>query len=139
MDVQYQKMHDVNSIAGVWPPCCRSTYSKPELAIWSYDTGHIVIHRGAVVRTDGPTVVDVTAKTEISRVDGLPYFLNYGAPLYVARMSLRYLPALMGIRNIVMLYPDKDSLFHCVNIPDTVTFKHSFWISTTLKGTRTVA
>ena len=48
--------------------------------IWLRDSGHIGIHRGAdgrtVVRLYGRTVT----KTKFSRIDGLPYFLNCGAP-----------------------------------------------------------
>ena len=45
---------------------------------------HIGIHGGVGVRT----VDDVIAKTKISRIGGLQYFLNYGAPC--ARAELRY-------------------------------------------------
>ena len=48
-----------------------SMSSKLEPVIWSRDTGHIGIHGGW---TYGHTVT----KTKLS--DGLPYFLNYGAP-----------------------------------------------------------
>ena len=48
-----------------------SMSSKLEPVIWSRDTGHIGIHGGVDV---GRTVT----KTKLS--DGLPYFLNYGAP-----------------------------------------------------------
>ena len=45
--------------------------------IWLGDTGHIGIHGGVDGRrTYGCTV---PKKTKISRIDGLPYFLNYGA------------------------------------------------------------
>ena len=54
--------------------------SKLEPVIWSCDTGHIGIHGWVDVRTDLRTVTDVIAKTKISRIDELPYFLNYGAP-----------------------------------------------------------
>ena len=39
--------------------------------IWLRHTDHIGIHGGV----DGRTVT----KTKFSRIDGLPYFLNYGA------------------------------------------------------------
>ena len=54
--------------------------SKLEPAIWSRDTGQIVIHGGVDVCLDGRSHDDVIANTEISPIDGLPYFLNQGAP-----------------------------------------------------------
>ena len=51
--------------------------SKFEPVIWLRDTGHISIHGGV----DERTVVRTVNKTKFSRIDGLPYFLNYGAPL----------------------------------------------------------
>ena len=42
-------------------------------------TGHIGIHEGADVRTDGRWRHGY--KTKFSHIDGLPYFLKYGAPL----------------------------------------------------------
>ena len=46
--------------------------SKLEPVIWLRDTRHICIYGGV----DGRTVT----KTKFPRIDGLPYFLNYGAP-----------------------------------------------------------
>ena len=46
--------------------------SKLESVIWLRDTGHISIHGGVYGRT--------VTKTKFSRIDGLPYFLNCGAP-----------------------------------------------------------
>ena len=58
--------------------------SKLEPVIWLRDTGHIGIHGGVdgrtVVRSYGRTVT----KTKFSRIDGLPYFHNYGAPRALA-------------------------------------------------------
>ena len=52
--------------------------SKVEPAIWSRDTGHIW-HTWRRGRTDGRSHGDAVAKTTISRIDGLAYFLNHGA------------------------------------------------------------
>ena len=46
-------------------------------------TGHIGIHEGADGRTDVCTCGRSSRhgyKTKFSHIDGLPYFLNYGAP-----------------------------------------------------------
>ena len=48
-------------------------------------TGHIGIHEGAGGRTYARTYVrmdvhDVMAIKQFSHINGLPYFLNYGAP-----------------------------------------------------------
>ena len=48
-------------------------------------TGHIGIHKGADGRTYGRSCRH-GYKTKFSHIDGLPYFLNYGAP----RAELRY-------------------------------------------------
>ena len=51
------------------------------------DTGHIGVHGGRTYgRTDGRLHDDVIARTKISRIDGLPYFSNHGAP----RLRLRH-------------------------------------------------
>ena len=68
-----------------------SMSSKLEPVIWLRDTGHIGIHGGAEGRrgggadgrTDGRTYVRSRRhgyKTKFSHIDGLPYFLSYGAP-----------------------------------------------------------
>lgn len=54
--------------------------SKFEPTIWSHDTGHIGIHGGVDLCTGGQSYDDVIAKTKISHINGLPYFLNNGAP-----------------------------------------------------------
>ena len=43
--------------------------SKLEPAIWSRDTGHIVIHGGVDVCLDGRSHDDVIANTKISPID----------------------------------------------------------------------
>ena len=60
--------------------------SKLEPAIWLRDTGHIGIHGGADGRTYVRTFMTHGYKTKFSHIDGLPYFLSYGAP----RVELRY-------------------------------------------------
>ena len=50
--------------------------SNREPAIWSHETSDIDIHGGVDVRMHD----DVIVKTKISRIDGLPYFLDHGAP-----------------------------------------------------------
>ena len=56
--------------------------SKLEPVICSRDTGHIGIHGGMderkYVRTNGRSRHGY--KTQIFCIDGLPYFLNFGAP-----------------------------------------------------------
>ena len=54
--------------------------SKLEPVIWLRDTGHIGIHEGADGRTYVRTFMTSWLKTKFSHIDGLPYFLSYGAP-----------------------------------------------------------
>ena len=67
-------------LAGVYGRLVGQKYFKLEPTIRSSDTDHIGIHGGVEGRTDRRSYDDVIAKTKHSRVDGLPYFLNHGAP-----------------------------------------------------------
>ena len=53
--------------------------SKLEPVIWLCDTGHIGIHGGVDGRTIVWSYCRTVTKTKFSRIDGLPYFLNYVA------------------------------------------------------------
>ena len=62
--------------------------SKLEPVIWLCDTGHIGIHGGVDGRTIVWSYCRTVTKTKFSRIDGLPYFLNYGA-LHVHALESR--------------------------------------------------
>ena len=78
-------------------------------------TGHIGIHEGADGRTYGRTLYGRHGyKTKFSPIDGLPYFLNYGAPR-VGAFGARGAPLLLcrlPTAFSVSLIFNKSSLFN---------------------------
>ena len=67
-------------------------------------TGHIGIHKGAGGRAYGRTDVDdvMAIKPNFSHIDGLPYFLNYGAPR--ARLRLTRSSAITNLCRYLLIH-----------------------------------